>query len=403
MTATPSWSTPAAGPPNSPSWSADGVRGVPAHPGAARGDLRAAPAGVRRFVFGGYTPTPDAPVLVLIGGQTAAGKTYAVDTITARHDRLVPINGDELRAFHPRYRHIMRTEPLEMTGATGQAAGAWIGRSLDYALEHRYSVLLEGTFRNPLMVVQTAQRFKKAGYQVEAVGLAVAERTSLLSTVDRFLAAPETAARWTHTPDHDLPYRMVPATLQALEDSPDTYRLDVTNRAGDKLFTNIRTPTGEWADPTPGVAAASAKRERDKPPSPQEARDWLEAYTATTRELAVRGHINATTWPTVERLGGLAQTAAGIAFPHAPEARQALSEHFERLAAIPHDTSRELPHVPLPETAPQTTAGPRRRRTGLSAARIDDPPAPTRSQTPQAAEPPPQHHPQRRPGHGPRP
>ncbi|QKW32461.1 zeta toxin family protein (plasmid) [Nocardiopsis flavescens] len=360
--------------------------------------------GVRRFVFDGYTPTPDDPVLVLVGGQTGAGKTRAVDTITARHpDRLVPINGDELRAFHPRYRHIMRTEPLEMTGATGQAAGAWIARSLDYALEHRYSVLLEGTFRNPLMVVQTARRFREAGYQVEAVGLAVAERTSLLSTVDRFLEAPEAAARWTHAPDHDLTYRMVPATLQALEDSPDTHRLDVTNRAGDELHTNTRGPSGEWADPTPGAAAASAKRERDRPPSPQEARDWLQAYTATTRELAARGHINATTWPTVERLGDLAHTAAGIAFPHLPEARQALNEHFERLAATPHNTSRELPDVPLPQAAAEAAAGPRRRRAGLSAARLENPPAPTRSDTPQAAEPPPQHNLQRRPGHGPQP
>ncbi|MEY9211401.1 hypothetical protein ABH917_000847 [Thermobifida halotolerans] len=238
---------------------------------------------VRDFVFGEYSATPDDPVLVLLGGQPGAGKSRAVESVKERHpDRLVPIIGDDLRPFHPRYREIVRTDILAMPDATAQASGEWVKRSLEYALQERYSVLLEGTFRNPLMIVQTAQRFKEAGYRVEAIGLAVPERTSLLSTVDRFLKAPETAARWTPAEAHEISYRMVPATLQALEDSPHIQRLDITNRAGEVLFTNTRTPTGGWTDPTPGAAAAAAKRERDAPLTPDTACTWLEAYVAGT-------------------------------------------------------------------------------------------------------------------------
>ncbi|MBR8741225.1 zeta toxin family protein [Nocardiopsis sp. MG754419] len=65
-----------------------------------------------------------------------------------------------------------------------------MGRSPGHSIEHRWGVRLEGTFRNPPMVAQTAQRCGEAGRQVEAVGPASPARTSLLSTVVRFLEAP---------------------------------------------------------------------------------------------------------------------------------------------------------------------------------------------------------------------
>ncbi|WP_444960883.1 zeta toxin family protein [Nocardiopsis sp. M1B1] len=297
--------------------------------------------GVRKFVFGGYAPTPDSPVLVLVGGQTGAGKSRAVADIMERHKGIVPIIGDELRAFHPRYREVMRTENLAMPDATAQASGEFLRRSLDHAVAERYSVLLEGTFRNPLMVVQTAERFHQEGYQVEVVGLAVPERTSLLSTVDRYLEAPEHAARWTPARAHSISYRMVPATLQAMEDSPHIQRLSVTNRAGENLFTNIRTSTGMWKDPTPGGAVVATKVERDTLLSPEAANAWLKGYVASTRELAIRGQLNEVTRPTVERLGQIADQVATVAFPHDVQARAMLTKYSTRLQQAP-DTAMDL-------------------------------------------------------------
>ncbi|OOC52437.1 MULTISPECIES: zeta toxin family protein [Nocardiopsis] len=360
---------------------------------------------VRESVFGGYPSDLEEPTLVLLGGQPGAGKSSAIAAVSReRAGELVPLSGDDLRPFHDDFEMLARDHPWLMPNATSQASGAWVRRCIDYALENRHSLLLEGVFRDPLTVAQTIDRFAAAGYRVEVVGVATSYRDSLLASLGRFLHPEEGAApRWTPATAHDSAYRMVPSALQAAEDTEGTQRLHVTTRSGEDLHTNTRGPDGRWTDPTPGAAVAAAKTERDALPSPGVARAWLRLYVEHTRELAHRGQVTEPTRPTLDRLAGRAQEAAHIAFPHAPEARQAISEHSARLEATPHDTPRELPNISLPAAAPEPVTGPRRRRAGLSAARLENPPTPTRSDTPHMAEPPPQHNLQRRPGHGLRP
>lgn len=360
---------------------------------------------IREFVFDGYPSGLEDPTLLLLGGQPGAGKSTAIAAISReRVGELVPVSGDDLRPFHDDFELLARDHPWLMSEATAQASGAWVRRCIDHAFDHRHSLLLEGVFRDPLTVAQTIDRFAAAGYRVEVMGMATPYRDSLLATLGRFLHPDEEAApRWTPAIVHDSSYRMVPSTLQAAEDTAGTQRLHVTNRAGEDLHTNTRGPDKKWADPAPGVAVAAAKTERETPPSPGVARAWLRLYVEHTRELAHRGQVTDPTSPTLERLAEQAAEAAHIAFPHAPEARQAISEHSVRLTAIPHDTPRELPNISLPAAAPEAAPSPRRRRSGLSAARLENPPAPTRSDTPHTTETPPQHNPQRGPGHGPRP
>ncbi|WP_022873885.1 zeta toxin family protein [Nesterenkonia alba] len=56
----------------------------------------------RDDLFAGHAPQ-EQPVLVLLGGQPAAGKTRAQHAILAEHaaDDLVEITGDDLREYHP--------------------------------------------------------------------------------------------------------------------------------------------------------------------------------------------------------------------------------------------------------------------------------------------------------------
>ncbi|MDR1151446.1 MAG: zeta toxin family protein [Bifidobacteriaceae bacterium] len=63
------------------------------------------------------------PLLVLLGGQPAAGKTYAQETVIAANPDagLVPITGDDLREYHPDYARLAEFAPLEMPGATAPA------------------------------------------------------------------------------------------------------------------------------------------------------------------------------------------------------------------------------------------------------------------------------------------
>lgn len=320
---------------------------------------------VRRYVFNGYprTAAEATPTLVLLGGQPGAGKSSAVASISQRHPgQLVPLTGDELRQFHPQFDVLRREHSLLMPRATGPAAGAWVERALDHALKERYSLLFEGVFRDPLAVVQTAERFKKEGYRVEVVGLAVPEAVSRLSTVTRYLYPGKEVARWTSTEGHDRAFRMVPAALQACDDSPHVDALFVTNRQAAKLHLNTRTPEGAWQNPTSGAATLAALAERTAPPAPDQARVWLQTYIDASRDLIKRGQANDTTLPTMQRLSNDAQRMAAIAYPRVPAVHKLLEQRQEAVAAAAAGQQVKVSPVKLPNLAkpssPPTPAPP---------------------------------------------
>lgn len=91
------------------------------------------------------------------------------------------ITGDDLREYHPNYARLADQAPFEMPGATAPVSGGLVARGLDHALHRRYSVLLEGTFRDLRMVVETAIRLADVGSRVEVVAVAVQAPVSLRS------------------------------------------------------------------------------------------------------------------------------------------------------------------------------------------------------------------------------
>ncbi|MBD3757341.1 MAG: zeta toxin family protein [Microbacterium sp.] len=174
----------------------------------------------RDDLFAGHAPQ-EQPVLVLLGGQPAAGKTRAQHAILAEHvaDDLVEITGDDLREYHPDFRRLATRAPFEMPAATAPVSGGLVKLALDHALERRYSVLLEGTFRDPGMVTGTATRFAEAGYRVEVVAVATPAPVSRLSAEMRSLGdGPNEPGRWTPPEAHEtaLAGSVVGALLVAL-------------------------------------------------------------------------------------------------------------------------------------------------------------------------------------------
>ncbi|MEU3017063.1 zeta toxin family protein [Nocardiopsis sp. NPDC007018] len=270
---------------------------------------------VAPFVFRNHQPT-EHPELVLLGAQPAAGKSRAQANIAREHPQIVPLTGDALRRFHPHYDDLMEHDPLAMPNATAQASGAWVGMSIDHARQHGYSLLLEGTFRDPDMTMGTAREFAESGYRVHVVALGVNERVSRLDSVNRYLSPGSGANRWTPATAHDLGYRMSPHTIQAAEESPHVHRVTVTDRTGQVLFTNTRTPDGDWDGPTGARNALLAARDRPLPTD--EARRWLTRREDHTAALIRRGDLGPTTQPTMERLHADADTVIRQAWP-APE------------------------------------------------------------------------------------
>jgi UDP-N-acetylglucosamine kinase len=85
-----------------------------------------------------------------------------------------------------------------MPNATGPAVATWVRSCIDHTITERFSLILEGTFRDPDVVAATLRRFVAAGYHTQAVVLAARPERSRLDCLLRSLGASTgQAARWT--------------------------------------------------------------------------------------------------------------------------------------------------------------------------------------------------------------
>ena len=256
---------------------------------------------VRDDIFGGHTPSGEAPTLVLLGGQPAAGKTRAQESILAERPELVSITGDDLRRYHPEYERLVTDDPLGMPAATAPVSGGLIRLALDHALARRLPVLLEGTFRDPAIVTGTATRFADAGYRVEVVAVAVPAPVSRLGAEQRYLGARNPlSARWTPPEAHETALAGSPAVVAALEALPAVSRVQVHSRAR-LLYENIRDTRDAWQR-EPGAADA-LRAEQLRPLTADEAASWLVRYGAVFDAARTRpGYLSPVTAPAYQLL-----------------------------------------------------------------------------------------------------
>ncbi len=251
-------------------------------------------AAVRAAIFPS-APTGD-PLLVLLGGQPAAGKTRAQAAILAEHPELVSITGDDLRAYHLGYRDLAVNDPLAMPSATAPTSSGLVRLALDHAIEHGYPVLLEGTFRDPEMVTGTASRFSAAGYRVEVVAVATPALVSRLAAEERFLRARRgEVGRWTPPEAHEKALVGSPEVVTALEALSVVARIQVYAR-DQGLYDNHRTEAGTWEHPP--RAAEVLRGEQTRQLTPTEAIRWLADYGAVFGAAhARRGYLSPVTAP----------------------------------------------------------------------------------------------------------
>lgn len=293
-------------------------------------------ARVKRELFADHAPDQAAPVLVFLGGQPAAGKTRAQHALLSEReaDDLVEITGDDLREYHPDYARLADHAPFEMPGATAPVSGGLVARALDHALLHRYSVLLEGTFRDPRMVTETATRFADAGYRVEVVAVATPASVSRLSAEMRSLDLGYPAVgRWTPPAAHETALEHSSKVVAALERLPQVARVQVFSREG-LLYANSRTESGEWEQPA--TAARVFRAEQHRRLDDRETTRWLADYTAAFRKAVARpGYLGSETAPAYLRLQDDAQRMihARMFTPGAPVALWH-REHSERGAHL---------------------------------------------------------------------
>jgi hypothetical protein len=308
---------------------------------------------VRPYIFDGHQRSAS-PRLVLLGAQPGAGKSHAIAGILhADPDAdLVYVTGDSLRPWHPDYTTLLRTDPLAIPNHTGPVVATWVRSCIDHAIAERFSLILEGTFRDADVVAATVRRFAAAGYDTEAVVLAVRPERSRLDCVLRSLGtSPALPGRWTPPTAHDTSFARLPHTVAALEAMPELHRISVHTRTG-TAFTDEREPGGRWQQHS--QASDVLRIEHQRPLNPDSATAWLHQYRVAVEALGRLATIDVRALPMYLTLFGDADRVAAMATPDLqdPGGRQHIETQRQAAAILQkHHSSSVL------MTDPRPTAG----------------------------------------------
>ena len=206
------------------------------------------------------------PIAILLGGQPGAGKSHAKQLLLRNFVDATPVDigSDMLRPYHPQYAQLLRTDDRHADTYTDRDARAWVDMAMAFAIEHRYSIVLDSTLSRPETFQATAERLRDAGYHINVAMLAVPAPLSRLGNLQRYLAQYEVKGhgRFCVPETHDAAYAGVLNTAALVD---QTARLadvvHVFRRGGPPLYTNVRA--GDiWSQPPRAVPVISSERGR---------------------------------------------------------------------------------------------------------------------------------------------
>ena len=254
-------------------------------------------ARIRPRLFRNAT-TQLAPSAVLLGGSPGSGKSRSAVVVRslAQPQQLTPIIGDDLRPFHPDYERLLDVDPLAMPDATAAASGRWVEAAIRDAQEHRYPVLIEGTFRRSEVTIDTATSFRAHGFDVHLVALAVPDWESRLGVLDRYVSdhGADRAARFTSLDAHDRSYQAVPDTVDRAIATGVVDRVTILDRQGRTLH--------DSRPPSDVAALAALERGRHRLPVSGEREAHSGRLAAAMAYLQQTDQLDDRTFPLVDAI-----------------------------------------------------------------------------------------------------
>ena len=247
---------------------------------------------IRSTLFDASSKGKPTPTLILLGGQPGSGKSRASARLLEEHEGMVAVTGDDLRIFHPQYRHLVTAQPERAGEILAKATSVWVRTAIKDALEGRQDLLLEGTFGDPEVTLATARQFREAGFHVRIVAIASPRVLSLVTAASRYLRDRKlgSPARFTRLSAHDRGFDGTTRLTDSLHSTEAVDRVTIVSRNGNTLFDELRDPGRS----TQLFDGASAALQYGRNPTSWGARSTMEllgelkqitAYAVTSGEL----------------------------------------------------------------------------------------------------------------------
>ena len=220
------------------------------------------------------------PVGVVFGGQPGSGKSRLIDVTLAALGHAggaVAIVGDDLRSYHPAYAGLLEEDDRTAAFYTDADAGAWVEKSVAYAIRARVNVVIEGTMRDPAKVALTMQLLRSHGYRVEAHVLVVKHEVSWQEVLERYHSqkVERGYGRMTTPEAHQAAYDGLTTTVDVIEADALADVLALHRRDGSLIFEKM-AEAGRQSKPM--RAREAIARERKRVPNERELVDLVDGY-----------------------------------------------------------------------------------------------------------------------------
>jgi predicted ABC-type ATPase len=207
------------------------------------------------------------PILVVVGGQTGAGKTATTEMISRLLDRrggVVNNNLDFYKGYHPRYSDLMADDDTTVGAYTSVDGRKWMAKVHAYSIEQRYDVIMESAMTKPADFLEPIQQYRDAGYRVEVAVLAVPEALSRLGVLDRYYGEVMASGRGRviDSEVHDATYRGVLDAVGLIDRDRLAHHVFVLRRGNETIYANKLDPDDNWTDEPLAQEATQAERTR---------------------------------------------------------------------------------------------------------------------------------------------
>ncbi|MET7423397.1 zeta toxin family protein [Dactylosporangium sp. NPDC005555] len=228
-------------------------------------------------------PARDNPVVVIVGGQTGAGKTEMTKMVRRAlggPGEYTNIDMDLYNPMHPGFTRWQAEDPATASAKVRPDGELWWTKAQRYAIEQRQNVVLESAMRDPSEFEDIAAAFRGGGYRVEVALAAVPSALSRLGVLSRYHDEVETSGqgRYVSPAGHDACYEGVLRGAAAVDAGGLADAAFAFRRSGAAVYANHADADGTWRAPA-GLAAA-VEQERQRP--------WTDAERAAYQQAMAR-------------------------------------------------------------------------------------------------------------------
>lgn len=102
----------------------------------------------------------------VLGGQPGAGKSSLLGRNSST-EQGVPISKDSLRVEHPDWLELLEADHETASSLTSVDATIWAFKSIDWLIDKKRNIIMDGTLRNPEHAAALVRTLKSAHYRVK--------------------------------------------------------------------------------------------------------------------------------------------------------------------------------------------------------------------------------------------